>query len=269
MKISIAQCQPGPEDVAGNIRNIDKVASDAASIGADILICPEMVVSGYCIGAEAASRLAEPDNGAYSKAISKIAQKNKIAIVFGYPERDDQNNIYNSAMFINREGKTLLNYRKTNLFGDLDRSMFSPSHGKMDIVEFDGWRIGVLICYDIEFPENARLLALEGAELIIVPTACMTPYDSVPMTLVPARAIENQVYLAYANYTGSEPGIKYCGLSCIISPDGVDLARAKSEGTNELIAANLTHSELSRVREDITYHADRRPELYQPLSKIG
>jgi predicted amidohydrolase len=82
--------------------------------------------------------------------------------------------------------------------------MFSPEAIIFPLVELEGWKLGLLICYDLEFPENARRLALAGAELILVPTANMVPFDFVADVTVRARAFENQCYVAYANYCGHE-----------------------------------------------------------------
>ena len=115
----------------------------------------------------------------------------------------------------------------------------------------------MLICYDVEFPENTRLLALRGTDLIVAPTANMVPFDVVATTIVPARAYENQAYVAYANYCGYENGLEYCGLSCVAAPDGSDAARA---GRNEeLIICELDHGLLTASRRTATYLADRRP----------
>ena len=93
-------------------------------------------------------------------------------------------------------------------------------------MELNGWKLGFLICYDLEFPENARRLALAGAELILVPTANMIPYDFIADVTVRARAFENQCYVAYANYCGHEGEIHYCGQSSIAAPDGSRIAQA-------------------------------------------
>jgi 5-aminopentanamidase len=123
-----------------------------------------------------------------------------------------------------------------------------------------GYNIGILICYDVEFPEAVRALALAGAELIAVPTALIRPFDIVARTLVPARAFENQVYVAYAGMCGSEAGLGYCGLSCIVGPDGQDLARA---GTGPaLIFTDIDPAAISRGRQSNPYLSDRRVELY-------
>ena len=106
------------------------------------------------------------------------------------------------------------------------------------------------------FPE----MFLTGAELIAVPTALIRPFGIVARTLVPARAFENQVYVAYAGICGSEAGLEYCGLSCIVGPDGQDLARA---GTGpDLLLADIDLSAISRSRKENPYFIDRNPELY-------
>ena len=133
--------------------------------------------------------------------------------------------------------RAFADYRKCHLFGELDRAMFRAGSGPSALVDLCGVRIGLLICYDVEFPESVRLLALAGADLVAVPTALMDPFEVVARTVVPARAIENQVFLAYANRCGREGDLRYCGQSCVVGPDGADLARA-GRG-EELILAEL------------------------------
>jgi predicted amidohydrolase len=126
--------------------------------------------------------------------------------------------------------------------------------------ELDGWRIGLLICYEIEFPENARSLALAGADLIAVPTANMREFDFVATTLVPTRAYENQCVVAYANHCGSEGYVVYGGLSSIVGADGAPLAQA---GRDEaLLVADLDRAQLAASRAHLPYLADRKPALY-------
>jgi predicted amidohydrolase len=222
-----------------------------------------MFLSGYSIGPEQASRLAEPANGPALAQVAAIARGRGIALVLGYPERAESDEIYNAVRLIGRDGRSLANYRKCHLFGDLDRGMFRAGAGPSPVVELDGIRVGLLICYDVEFPESVRLLALAGADLVVVPTALMDPFEAVARILVPARAIENQVFLVYANRCGQEGDMHYCGLSCVIGPDGADLVRG---GRGEqLMLADLDLAHLSDSRLANTYLADRRPDLYHPL----
>ena len=260
MRVAIYQCRPRPGEVAANLDRLARAAGDAAAQGAQLLLCPEMFLTGYNIGGRAVRQLAENRDGASALAVAKIAREARLAILYGYPERDAKDVIYNAVQLVGSDGSALANYRKTHLFGDLDRSMFSASAAPSPVLEVGGWRVGLLICYDVEFPENVRRLALAGADLILAPTANMVPYEVVAATIVPARAYENQVYLAYANYCGSEGEIEYCGLSCLAAPDGTDVARA---GHGEaLIVGELDRERLAASRRINTYLADRRPELY-------
>ena len=124
--------------------------------------------------------------------------------------------------------------------------------------------MALAICYDVEFPELPRALALAGADLVLCPTANMAPFETVAARLVPARGHENGIAIAYANYCGREGEFTYCGLSCICGDDGEDLARAGGD-KEELIIAELSLDDVRRARRETTYLADRRPALYQPL----
>ena len=267
MRIAIFQGPAEAGSVARNLRALEERAAAAAGSGADLLICPEMFLSGYAIGAAAAARLAEPADGPAFACAAAIARKTGLALLYGYPERGPGGAIYNAVRLVGRDSQGLANYRKCHLFGDLDRGMFRAGSGPSALVDLGGVRIGLLICYDVEFPESVRLLALAGADLVAVPTALMDPFEVVARTVVPARAVENQVFLAYANRCGREGDLRYCGQSCVVGPDGADLTRA-GRG-EELILADLDRDRLSAARRDNTYLADRRPELYGPLAAAG
>jgi 5-aminopentanamidase len=264
MRIAICQLAGEAGSVARNLDLLQARAKEAAGRGARLLICPEMFLSGYNIGAERASRFAEPAHGPALTQVAAIARGSGIALLPGYPERGESGVVYNAVRLIDGDGRGVANYRKCHLFGDLDRGMFRAGSGPSEVVELEGVRVGLLICYDIEFPEAVRLLALAGADLVAVPTALMDPFEAVARILVPARALENQVFLAYANRCGREGDLRYCGLSCVVGPNGADLARAGRD--EELILADLDLARLSASRLANTYLADRRPELYGPIA---
>jgi predicted amidohydrolase len=264
MRIAIYQCEPRPAQVDRNLERLARVTKHASMEGAALLVCPEMYLTGYNIGIDAVRQLAEPSDGASAHAVAEMTRENGVAIVYGYPERGSEDAIFNSAQLFNAKGTPLANYRKTHLFGDLDNSMFCASDADSVVVESGGWRVGMLICYDVEFPENTRKLALRGTDLIVAPTANMVPFEVVANTIVRARAYENQVYVAYANYCGHENGLEYCGLSCVAAPDGSDAARAGCK--EQLIICELDHGLLTASRRTATYLADRRPQLYAALS---
>lgn len=262
MQVSIYQGPKTATTVEKHLEIMARQARAAADRGSNLLIFPEMYLTGYNIGAKRTHELAQPASGPGLTRAAQIAADNNIAILFGFPERD-QDRVYNSAIMYDESGHQTLLYRKSHLFGDIDRNAFAPGENPCDIVEFHGVKMAVLICYDIEFAENVRHLALSGADFIAVPTALMWPYEFVPTKLVPTRAFENQVFIAYANRCDTEAELSYYGLSCICAPDGTDLARAHDG--EALITATLDF-ELQRSSRLLNTHiADRRPELYGKL----
>ena len=265
MRIAIYQGPEQSRDVAGHLDLMAEQAVAAARRGAGLLVFPEMFLTGYAIGADAVARMAEPADGPSAQKAGAIARSAGIAIAYGYPERSPgARGVYNAALLFGRDGWPLMNYRKTHLFGDLDRGMFVPGDGLPEPARLDGMSVGMLICYDVEFPEPVRSWALAGVDLLLVPTAQMEPYEFVARSLVPVRAYENQVTIAYANRCGREGDLVYVGQSCISGPDGVDLARAG--GGESLILADLDAAALQQARRLNTYLADRRPALYGSLA---
>jgi predicted amidohydrolase len=234
-----------------------RIVRKAAAQGVGLVIFPELFLSGYNAGAAIAD-LAEPADGPSAKAIGALAACNGAAVLYGYPEREGRR-IYNSAQLIDGSGRSIANYRKTHLYGRWERRVFTPGEALVT-ARVAGLRIGILICYDVEFPEAVRALALAGAELVAVPTALVQPFDVVARTLVPARAMENQLYVAYAGLCGSEGELGYCGLSCIVGPDGRDLARAGRRPG--LFCAAIDSAAIAASRRLNPYLRDRRPGLY-------
>jgi predicted amidohydrolase len=247
LTLALWQCAPAPLDVAGNLARLETAARKAAQAGAQLLLCPEMCITGYAIGAPAVQALAQTADGAWADAVAAMAQRHQIAVVYGYPERGADDAVFNAAQWIDATGRRCLNYRKTYLFGALDRAQFAAAPASATTLDFHGWKVGLLICYDVEFPEATRALALAGADLIAVPTANMADYDFVARSLVPVRAYENQLFVAYANFTGLEGALEYGGLSVVAGPDGVPLAQAGRE--ESLLIATLDDARLAHARQ--------------------
>ena len=237
---------------------LDATAAQARAQGAELLVCPEMSLTGYQIGAAGVAALAEPADGPLAQAVADMAQRHGIAIVYGYPELHANGKPYNAAQFIAADGQRVANYRKTHLFGDVDRSQFSPGPQAPAVFGWNDWQLGLLICYDIEFPEPARGLALQGAEVILVPTANMVQFGEVQRVLLPARALENRVCVAYANACGREGPTTYGGLSTVCGPMGEVPAQA---GRDEaLLFVTLSRSALATARTTSQLR-DRRTDL--------
>jgi predicted amidohydrolase len=282
-RVAAWQCVPGSRDVPGNLRRLDRACADAAARGAEILVTPEMFTTGYALSPGSLRELAQDADGPASAPVAEIARRHGIAIAYGHPELVPgagdglgdgdgaavsgtgvggtvtsgtvTSGIANAATLIGPDGAMLGRHRKTHLFGDLDRELFVPSAGPPAAFDFDGIRAGLLICYDVEFPEAVRRLAVDGARIVLVPTANMVGYEDVQRILVRARAYENGCGVVYANYCGTDDVFAYNGLSVICGPDGSVLAQASAEG-EELIVADLPWESSG------TYLADRRPGLY-------
>jgi 5-aminopentanamidase len=257
MKIAAYQGQGVKGEVPAALNLIGRTATAAAMQGAGLVIFPEMFLTGYNIG-DAVLSLAEPADGPSAAEAGKIARQAGVALLYGYPEREGDR-VYNAALLIDKTGRVAANYRKTHLYGSEEKRLFAPGDDLV-VAELDGLKAGILICYDVEFPEAVRALALAGAELIAVPTALIEPFDIVARTLVPARAFENQVYVAYAGLCGREGSLGYCGLSCIAGPDGRDLARAGADPC--VLFAEVDPSAISKGRQANPYLCDRRSEIY-------
>ncbi|MFJ4004603.1 carbon-nitrogen hydrolase family protein [Streptomyces sp. NPDC090023] len=263
MRTALLQSSGRPGSVAENLKVLDEAAGRAAEAGAGLLAAPEMFLTGYAIGGEI-PYLAEPADGDSADAVADIATRHGLAIAYGYPERDGDT-VYNSAQIISAEGARLANYRKTHLFGCFERDHFTPGERQVVQTELNGLTVGLLICYDVEFPENVRAHALAGTDLLIVPTAQMHPYQFVPESMIPVRAFENQMYVAYVNRVGQEGEFEFVGLTTLAGPDGVARVRA-GRASAELVFADADPAFLAASREANPYLKDRRPGLYGSLT---
>jgi predicted amidohydrolase len=261
MRTALLQSSGRPGSVAANLKVLDEAAGRAAAAGAGLIVAPEMFLTGYAIGDDIA-RLAEPADGDSADAVAEIAGRHGLAIAYGYPERAS-GRVFNSAQLIAADGTRLANYRKTHLFGCFEHDHFTPGDTPVVQAELNGLRVGLMICYDVEFPENVRAHALAGTDLLLVPTAQMHPFQFVAESLVPVRAFENQMYVAYVNRVGQEGEFEFVGLSALAAPDGV--ARTRAGRDEELVVADADPVLLAASRGENPYLKDRRPGLYGSL----
>ncbi|MEV4950196.1 carbon-nitrogen hydrolase family protein [Streptomyces sp. NPDC053755] len=251
-------------DVAANLKILDEAAARAAAAGAGLLLAPELFLTGYAIGADLA-RLAEPSDGPSARAVAAVAARHGLAVGYGYPERDTDRHgvLYNSAQLFGADGAVLARYRKTHLYGGFEQQWFTPGDDGVVQAELGGLTVGLMICYDVEFPENVRAQALAGTDLLLVPTALMHPAEIVAESVVPVRAFENQMYVAYANRAGVEGEFEFVGLSTLAGPDGT--ARARAGRGRDLVLGDVDPEILAASRADNPYLRDRRPGLYGSL----
>jgi predicted amidohydrolase len=264
MRTALLQSSGRPGSVVENLKVLDEAAGRAAAAGAALLVTPELFLSGYAIGGGLA-RLAEPADGEAADAVAETAARHGLALAYGYPERASEEaagagGVFNSVQLVAADGTRLANYRKTHLYGGFERAHFTPGGRQVVQAELGGLTVGLMICYDVEFPENVRAHALAGTDLLLVPTAQLHPFEFVAESLVPVRAFENQMYVAYVNRVGQEGEFEFVGLSTLAGPDGT--ARARAGRAEELLLADVDPGLLAASREANPYLADRRPELY-------
>lgn len=241
---------------AENLGHMRRAAAAARAFGARILVCPELFLTGYNLG-DATGPLAEPVDGPSLAAAAAIAREHGIGLVLGFPERAGDA-VFNAAAAIDPDGGLLAVHRKCHLFGPFERAAFRAGDD-LTVVALAGRRVGLAICYDVEFPEVVRALAGAGAEIIAAPTALMDPYGNVATTLVRARALECAVPVLYSNYCGADGDLVYAGSSAIVRADGTDAARAGRE-CETLLAVPFEDLVAAGAIPPGTYAADLRPE---------
>lgn len=255
MRIAALQMHAIAGDGEANIARIAAAAADAAGGGAKLLIVPELAISGYGAGEAAFAKLASSASGTVAERLGAIARQNGLAIVAGFAEQEGTHT-YNSALFTDGIGTNAV-YRKSHLYGDYERNAFRPGVPASVMVELGGIRLGMLICYDVEFPENVRRLALAGADIVVVPTALPKSAAGtfVADHMIRVRAFENQVFVAYVNHCGADDHFTYAGLSRIASPDGTLLAEGPAEGET-LLFAEIRPEDYAKSRAENTYLVD-------------
>lgn len=264
MLIAALQMQPVAGDVTANRARIDRAAETARSMGAGLLVTPELSLTGYG-QFRRFDVLAEPKDGPMVAGLQQLADRLDLAIAAGFPERDGEA-IYNTAVTVRPRAAPVF-YRKTHLYGPMENRTFRRGTAIPEVFALGSLRAAMLICYDVEFPEMVRGLAMAGADLLIVPTALPRGRSArhCAQLLVPARAMESQVFIAYADLCGSEDRIDYEGRSVIAGPDGEALARA---GEGETLLFAEIDREAPAFAEN-SYRQDVLPELYAQFAPLA
>ena len=271
MLLSVLQANAVVLDVEANLRTIEDAAKRAADAGAHLLLTPELFPVGYA-PLRVRDELDAAGIPAIRERLAGIARRNGIALVYSLPAEAaggsggdvggaSMRGWHISATLVDAAGTELLRYNKVHLFGDEERKAFVAAAEPPAVVDFNGVRTSLLICYDIEFPEAARAAAGRGAELLLVPTALSAGYEAVPQVLIRARALESQLNVAYANHCGSEDAYTFGGGSVVAGPDGGLLAEAGDAPA--LLFAEVGPDAVRAARNDVPYLRERRPDLYR------
>ncbi|MDH4652786.1 nitrilase family protein [Pseudomonas sp. BN606] len=268
LKVACCQLAPKIGDLAHNRRIAERAIRAAALQGARVVVLPELVQSGYVFHdlAEALAS-AEAVDGPTLQLWQALARELGIVIVAGFCERLDDQRVANSAALVDATGVRAL-YRKAHLW-DAENAIFTTGNEPPPVVETAFGRIGVMICYDLEFPEWVRLPALAGADLLCAPVnwpdGPRPPIERpAEVVRVQANAAVNRLFIAACDRHGSERGVNWVQGSVIVDPDGYPLAGPAEEGGEQILVAtlNLDEARNKRISQHNHLHEDRRPELY-------
>lgn len=245
-------------DVDANLARALAGLRRAGEKGASLAVLPEMWSTGYdyknlAAQAEQTPRVIEALKGATAEL--------GMVTVGSLPEKDGDT-LFNTAYVIDR-GVVVGSYRKLHLFSTMGEDRFLGAGDRTLVVPTSAGRLGIAICYDLRFPELFRKLALEGAEIICIPAEWPKPRQEHWRTLLRARAIENQLFIAAANCCGIQGKLDFFGMSLLISPRGEILAEGGDTPTE--ITASFDFEEMASYRFQIPCFHDRRPAIYGTL----
>jgi len=268
IKIALVQMNCKREDKAKNLTKIEQTVIKAKRQAADLVIFPELSLTGYVVR-DQIYELAETIPGPSTKAIENIAKKTKVHIVFGMPELSEkaQATIYNAAVFVGPEG-VIGKYRKMYLPTHSvfeEKRYFRPGY-QTAAFDTELGKIGLIICYDVFFPEVSRLTRLKGAQLIVCISASPATRRAFFETLTVARAIENTAFLAYVNLVGIEDGLQFWGGSRLVGPNGKVLVQAKYD-EEDLVMCDVDYTDIRPVETFVPTLKDLRPELFDELKR--
>jgi predicted amidohydrolase len=242
LNIVLAQLSPRLRRTNDNIETMVRTLGDRP--GADLILFPELFLSGYTtVGLE---ELAVDPEGPEVGRVAEVAKDNSTAVVFGAPERFGTGHA-NSAIYIDRNGTVAGIYRKIYLFGS-EREAFLPGD-ELLIVDLGGSKAGLMICFDVEFPEVARALAQAGADLLLTISANMEPFERDHHVFATARALENGLPHAYVNQVGRGEEFTFVGGTMAVSADG-DLLAETGSMEEEVLDLELEPLAKSSVRPD-------------------
>jgi len=262
IKVELAQIAIQDGDLAGTLAKTLQIIESAAD-DSDLLIFPESCLGGFPNKSNCA-QLAEPLDGQALSAVCQASKEKGISVALGFTEVDN-GRFFNSSVLIEPERGIILHYRKTHLWpGEV--GIVEAGH-RLVTTLWKGIRVGLLICYDIEFPETARALGQLGTELLLVTNGNFDPDGPIHRACIMARAMENQAFALMVNRCGSHEQLAFCGGSAAVDPFGNMLVEA---GRDEVqMAVSLELNQLIASRRAYSYQADKRIQLHGKIIEQG
>lgn len=267
-KIALAQIMCERTNKKVNLQKMEKYVEQARKKEAKLIVFPELATTGYTLR-DQIYELAETIPGTMVTALEKIAKRGGMYIIFGMPELSEKTQmvIYNTAVLIGPEGY-VGKYRKMHLptHSVFEEKRYFRQGYSPQVFETEIGKLGMIICYDVFFPEVSRLLRLKGAQFLVCISASPAVRRHFFETLTVARAVENTVFLAYVNLVGIENGLQFWGGSRLIAPNGKIIVQAKYN-EEDMIIGTVDYSSIKPVEAFVPTLRDIRPEIFQELKE--
>lgn len=266
-RVAVCQLRIDIDDPAGNARAVEDAVAAAAASGAELVVVPELVTSGYVFADLAeARRRAEPVDGPTVTLLTRLSAEHGIVLVGGFCEQSEGERPFNSLVVADH-GRLLAVYRKTHLWGT-EKTVFAVGSEPAPVVATSVGSVGAMICYDLEFPEMVRDVALRGAQIVVAPSNW--PLNHPPagerapeVVKAQAAAAVNRVFVVVADRVGAERGVEWIGGSVVCDVEGYPVAGpAQGEETTLLVDLDLTRALAKGVGPHNDAFTDRRPDLY-------
>ncbi|NRD77737.1 carbon-nitrogen hydrolase family protein [Bacillus sp. BRMEA1] len=258
-RIALAQLAVVDGNKEANLNKMESALKQAWEQSAELLILPELNLTGL-VSYEKMKSLAERRDGQSFRLIQKMLKTYPVSVLYSFPEFVSDDEIYITTCLVGANGEALAYYRKTHLYTD-ENEMFRKGMEWTTVSHHD-LSMGLLTCYDIEFPEPARSLALKGIHLLIVNSANMAPYEYIHRLFIQARALENQLFVVYCNRVGANEKYEYHGQSAVVGPDGKIIAEIEAD-VEAVRMVEISLDDLKNATSVFNYLADRREKLYQ------
>ena len=271
MKITVAQIH-GTSDVEANRSQVRQLVEKAARNGSQLVVLPEMSILEFFPRLPHRYEfydLAEPLPGPTLDWFARLAKENRIHIIYNHYERSREHLFFDTSVVVDRDGTFLGRQRMMHIAeepGYNEKFYYTPGWDAYRVFELEGWRFGIAICYDRHFPEVFRSFILQGAELVLVPTAVAAsePFADIYEFEMRAAAVTHGVYIALANRAGIEEPLTFLGRSMVIDPKGQTVDTLGAE-PNELCTADIAKEAVTEARAFFPFLRDRRPETYGML----
>lgn len=268
LRLALVQMDARLGDLEANVERVVALTREAATRGARLVAFPELILTGYnqdLLGAKLTELALKREDEPILR-LARAAGEYGVYLVVGFIERREiPGIIYNSVVFCGPDSNVIDTYAKSHLFG-AERLHFHRGE-VLPTYQTEFGRLGLLICYDIGFPEVARILSLKGAELLVASVAWIREDEDLWPLQLRARALDNLIFVAGVNRAGVEGELHYIGQSMVVNPRGHVLAQLDTD-QEDILVTTIDLDEVAAARRGARHWTDRRPELYGPIADL-